>query len=227
MKRIVCLFCLCLMLCGCGKETEPAEQAAMPTAPPETTTAVVSTEPAPTTQPTEAPAISTTQPPREPGPEEILGESAQIRDVSVTYTQELPRSFKSSSTYSVCGFREELELEEGQQYAVITFTIKNLTTGEMKIADIHDDFLVELIYDDHYVYSPDSGSWCVFQSGSKSALVSDMAGLGSLELAPLAEKTVQVYIPCAVEVSEETEKNLIVVFTSNYAGYENFTFTIR
>ena len=42
MKRIVCLFCLCLMLCGCGKETEPAEQAAMPTAPPETTTAVVS-----------------------------------------------------------------------------------------------------------------------------------------------------------------------------------------
>lgn len=62
---------------------------------------------------------------------------------------------------------------------------------------------------------------------NKTAVVSDISGIGSVTLAPLKTKDVFVYIPCAKEVSTELDKYLSVVFTSNYSGYENFEFIIR
>lgn len=169
---------------------------------------------------------ATTQP-REPGPESLEANAVTIANVSVEYLNELPNNIKSSSTYSICGFKDEFVLNDSQVYAEIHFTITNKTTGEMKIADIHDDFLVELIYDNRFVYSPDTNSWSFFKSGAQTAVVSDMASIGSVTLAPLATKDVVVYMPCAKEISTELDKYLIVVFTSNYSGYENLEFTIR
>ena len=169
---------------------------------------------------------ATTQP-REPGPESLEANAVTIANVSVEYLNELPNNIKSSSTYSICGFKDEFTLNDSQVYAEIQFTITNKTTGEMKIADIHDDFLVELIYDNRFVYSPDTNSWSFFKSGAQTAVVSERASIGSVTLAPLATKDVVVYMPCAKEVSTELDKYLIVVFTSNYSGYENLEFTIR
>lgn len=169
---------------------------------------------------------ATTQP-REPGPESLEANAVTIANVSVEYLNELPNNIKSSSTYSICGFKDEFVLNDSQVYAEIHFSITNKTTGEMKIADIHDDFLVELIYDNRFVYSPDTNSWSFFMSGAQTAVVSDMASIGSVTLAPLATKDVVVYMPCAKEISTELDKYLIVVFTSNYSGYENLEFTIR
>lgn len=169
---------------------------------------------------------ATTQP-REPGPESLEANAVTIANVSVEYLNELPNNIKSSSTYSICGFKDEFVLNDSQVYAEIHFSITNKTTGEMKIADIHDDFLVELIYDNRFVYSPDTNSWSFFKSGAQTAVVSDMASIGSVTLAPLATKDVVVYMPCAKEVSTELDKYLIVVFSSNYCGYENLEFIIR
>jgi hypothetical protein len=58
-------------------------------------------------------------------------------------------------------------------------------------------------------------------------VVSNSLSVGKVTLAPLATMEAKVYIPCAREVSEETDKYLIVVFTSNYDGYENLEFIIR
>ena len=86
---------------------------------------------------------------------------------------------------------------------------------------------MELIYDNRYVFTPDSDSWCVFRAGPQVAVVSDSASVGKVTLAPLSTKDVEVYIPCAKEVSEAVDKNLDVVFSSNYSGYEIYDFVIR
>jgi len=223
-NTLICLLLLgCLMLCACEK-TEAAPTVAV--AVPETT--VTETPVTETTEPTAAATtVPTTEPPREIGPEWAEGNAARIEHVSVDYSETLPQNIKSSTTYSVCGFKEEFILNESQVYAQIHFTITNKTQGEMKIADIHDDFLVELIYDNRFVYSPDTHSWCFFKAGPQTAVVSDSMSVGSVTLAPLSTMDVIVYMPCAREVFTELDKYLMIVFTSNYSGYENFDFIIR
>lgn len=223
MKKIfICLLlCVCFVLCASEKaQALPTEMSTVP----ETT--VAETVEATTEEATEAMTIPTTEPPRELGPEVIDGNAVTIENVSVAYLNELPQNIKSSTTYSVCGFKDEFVLNDSQVYVEIHFTITNKTAGEMKIADIHDDFLVELIYDNQFVYSPDTNSWSFFKSGAQTAVVSDMASIGSVTLAPLTTKDVIVYMPCAKEISTELDKYLIVVFTSNYSGYENLDFIL-
>ena len=221
---LVCLVCA-QALCGCGQATKSAEVVSEQNQPKiSVSTTDGATESSATMQSTTTPP---TRPPRVVGPEQVEGNAVLLQNVSVAYCDQLPQSFKSSSSYSVCGFKEELILNESQVYAAIQFDVTNKTGTEMKIADIHDDFLVELVYDDQYVYSPDSGSWCFFQAGAKDALVSDMASLGVVYLAPLSSETVTVYIPCSRMVSENTEKNLSVVFSVNYDGLECHEFVIR
>lgn len=219
---IIYLLCICFTMCACEKtQTEITETTDVP----ETIVIEANVETAEET--IETTTIPTTTPPRELGPESLDGNAVTIANVSVEYLNELPNNIKSSTTYSVCGFKDEFVLNDSQVYAEIHFTITNKTTGEMKIADIHDDFLVELIYDNRFVYSPDTNSWSFFKSGAQTAVVSDMASIGSVTLAPLTTKDVIVYMPCAKEISTELDKYLIVVFTSNYSGYENLEFTIR
>lgn len=219
---IIYLLCICFTMCACEKtQTEITETTDVPE------TIVIEANVETTEETIEATIIPTTTPPRELGPESLDGNAVTIANVSVEYLNELPNNIKSSTTYSVCGFKDEFVLNDSQVYAEIHFTITNKTTGEMKIADIHDDFLVELIYDNRFVYSPDTNSWSFFKSGAQTAVVSDMASIGSVTLAPLTTKDVIVYMPCAKEISTELDKYLIVVFTSNYSGYENLEFTIR
>ena len=223
---LLALLCVCMYGCGASEKTAVAPEVI-----PETTEVITE----PITMPTEAATVATeepvtvptTEPPRVIGPDKIEGCAVTIENVTVKFADALPKSIKKSTTYSVCGFKEEFVLNDSQVYAVIQFSITNQTTGEIKIADIHDEFLVELIYDDQYVYSPDSDSWCFFKAGSQVAVISNMAGVGSARLAPLTTKDVTVYLPCSREISTEMDKHLMVVFTSNYGGYENLEFIIR
>lgn len=209
---MIFLLFVCFTMCAYGnKQTETTE------------TIIIQA----TAESIEAATIPATTLHREPGPESLEANAVAIANVSVEYLNELPNNIKSSSTYSICGFKDEFALNDSQVYAEIHFTITNKTTSEMKIADIHDDFLVELIYDNRYVYSTDTNSWSFFKSGAQTAVVSERASIGSVTLAPLTTKDVIVYMPCAKEVSTELDKYLIVVFTSNYSGYENLEFTIR
>lgn len=217
--------CLCCLLAACENATGNGSIPQQTTQAEQVVTESI-TVPAETVIP-ETTAVPTTQPPRVTGPDRIEGNAVVIENVTVEYAQELPRSIQTSSTYRATDSRDDFVLDESQVYAVVRFRLTSKTTKEIEIADIHDDFLVELIYDNRYVYSPDNGSRCVFQSGSQIAAVADMSSIGAVTLAPLSSKDVTVYIPCAREVSTQLEKYLIVVFTSNYSGYENFEFTIR
>lgn len=223
-RLLLLLPVLILAMAGCTDAQEKPEETVPETI---TETAVPETTAIPTEAETEPPTEAVTEAPREPGPQQLEGNAAAIRDVTVEFVPELPREIKSSTTYSASGFQEEFELNDSQVYARIRFTLTNRSEKEIEVADIHDDFLVELIYDDRYVYTPDSNSWCFFRAGSQTAVVSDMASIGEVSLAPLSTKEVTVYLPCAKEVSENQDKHLLVIFTSNYSGYENFEFIIR
>ena len=228
MSKVRVCFLLLLsivILCGCAKETDPIEVLPETTAVPETIPTAAEIVQPPVTEPTAT--IPPTQPPRVIGPEIAEGNAVTVQDVSVEYIDQLPQSIKSTTTYSTCGFKEELVLNESQVYAVIRFRITNKADKEMEIADIHDDFLVELVYDNRYVYSPDTGAWCFFQAGAQTAVVSDNASIGKVKLSPLSDADVTAYIPCAKEVSTETDKYLSVVFSSCYSGYESLEFIIR
>lgn len=229
---VVIVLCLMYVLSACTTDM-PIEEV------PEMTTAATTEHPTMAT--TEHPATATTEPAtipsttvpptivpvREIGPDKIEGNAVTIENVSVDFVDDIPQNIKASSTYSICGFKDEFVLGESQVYAAIHFTVTNQTGEEIKIADVTDDFLVELIYDDRYVFSPDGDSWCFFLSGSKLAVVSAMAGVGSVKQSPLATNDVTVYIPCAKEVSTEQEKHLSVVFSTNYSGFEVLEFNLR
>lgn len=161
------------------------------------------------------------------GPDSREGNAAAVSDVSVTFVDDLPGNIKSSTTYTYCGCQEELDLNESQVYAAINFKVTSKIAEEIELSDIHDDFLVELIYDSLYVYSTDGESWCVVQSGSEVAVMSSNRSVGQVVLAPLSTKDVTIYLPCAKDVSTNLEKHLMVVFTTNYGGQENLDFVIR
>ena len=213
-------------LCSCGGSKAPTAPipVEIQTAPSEATVPETLPETAPTAEPTSAPTVPA---PRVPGPERIEGNAITVENVSVTFSPELPGSITSSASYSSSGFREEFVLDESQLYAAVRFTLTNKTAEELKISDIHDDFLVELIFDNRYVYSPNIDSWCFFQKGPQTAVLSNSMSVGSVTLGPLATGDVTLYIPCAKALSEEADKPLIAVFTSAYSGYESHEFIIR
>lgn len=216
-KQIVAalLALLCAVFCGCESTPVPPQT--------ERTAPETSLEAAVETPATEAPATV----PRVPGPERIEGRSAVIEQVSVEFADTLPPEITGSSTYSACDFKEKFVLDPSQQYALIRFTVTNQTEKEMKIADIRDEFLVELIYDNRYIFTPNSSSWCFFQAGGQVAAVSEMASVGLCTLDPLSTKDVAVYIPCSRAISEHPENYLIVLFSSTHSGFEIFEFIIR
>lgn len=221
---VAIVLCLMYVLSACATdmpiEEVPEMTTAAATEPPATATTEPATVPSTTVSPTIVPI-------REIGPDKIEGNAVTIENVSIDFVDDLPQNIKSNSTYSFCGFKDEFILNESQVYAAIHFTVTNQTGEEIKIADVSDNFLVELIYDDRYVFSPDGDSWCFFLSGSKLAVISAMAGVGTVNQSPLATNDITVYIPCAKEVSTEYEKYLSVVFSVNYSGFEVLEFNIR
>lgn len=173
--------------------------------------------------------VAETEPegPRVIGPEAQDGKAPTIRDVSVEFLGELPRSITAASAYRHSGNKEDFEINDSQVYSAIHFTLTNKTTEEIKVADIRDNFMVELVYDSGFTYSSNSEGYCFFQSGSQAAVVSKNSSVGKVTLAPLVTDDVTFYIACAKEVAENEDKILDVVFSSLYEDLETYRFAIR
>lgn len=154
------------------------------------------------------------------------GNAVKIEGVSVGFTDTLPSVIRSSTQYKADSDR--YSISDSEIYAVIQFTLTNLTKEEIKIADIKDNFMVELNYNNGFVYSTDSEKYCFFVSGGNYMFLSKNASMGkTISVTPLATIDVTLYIPCAKAVSEEADKPLVVTFISTYAGRESFDFLIR
>lgn len=165
--------------------------------------------------------------PRVIGPQRQEGKALIIEDVTVEFLDQLPGSFTGTSTYSVCGNKEDFVLNDSQVYAAIHFTITNQTSEEVKLTDLDDDFTVELVYDGTYTYKSNGDTASFFLAGSQSAVVYDMSSIGVVSQPALVTMDMTVFLSCSRQVADNTDKILDVVFTSRYDGPETYTFAIR
>jgi hypothetical protein len=148
----------------------------------------------------------------------------KIENVSVGFRDQLPDRILKDWNNS--HYAEELTLNETQSYAVVSFTATNLTTDTIDLADIGDDFVVQLIYGNGYRYASNSDVWSVFESGATLKRVRQRTtGGNDISVSPLASADVTVYIPCARKVAEDTAGPLTATFIAKYSGNESFEFT--
>lgn len=151
------------------------------------------------------------------------GRAIKIENVSVGFRDQLPIHIQNdrSTSYQM----DELTLNETQVYSVISFTATNLTTETIDLADIGDDFIVQLTYGNGYKYSTNTDVWALFESGANIKLVQQRSTRGNdISVSPLASADVTVYIPCARKVSEDNESALSVTFIAKYSGNESLVF---
>ena len=165
--------------------------------------------------------------PRVIGPAVCEGQALIIRDVSVEFMDQLPHKVTGCSAYSFSGNKEDFVLNDSQSYAAIHFTITNQTPEDIKLTDLKDYFIAELIYDGSFKYRSNGDNGTFFVSGSQSAVVYDMSSIGSVTISPLVTMDVSIYISCARQVAVNTDKILDVVFTTQYTGPETYRFAVR
>ena len=157
----------------------------------------------------------------------VEGKAVKIENVQVGFSDQLSGAVTSSSAYTIRGDKDKFVLSDSETYAVIQFSVTNLTKEEIKIADIRDNFMVELNFNNGFIYSTNSEGYCFFTSGKDTAIVSRSSSTGKLTAAPLVKVDVTLFLPCAKIVQTEVDKPLIVTFLSTYAGRESFDFLIR
>jgi len=155
------------------------------------------------------------------------GNSVIIEKVSLGFSEGFTN--EQLNDWAAGNYYKRLIIDEGQLLAAVTFKITNNTKSDIIVSDIHDEFLIELNYDNGFVYSTDSEADCLIASGSDIYVMHKMSGSGSskISVAPLSSKEVTVYFVCPAQLMTSVDKSLKVSFSSRYDGWETFTFVFR
>jgi len=155
------------------------------------------------------------------GTSKAEGRALVIENVALGFREKLPAHILDRFDHSI----DKLTLNSSQIYAAVRFSVTNLTTETVDLADLHDDFLVQLNYDNGYLYSTNTDVYSVYESGANMKMLRSNGSSGSdISVSPLVTADVTVYIPCARQVAENTDKSLTVSFISKYAGSESLEF---
>lgn len=150
------------------------------------------------------------------------GRALTIANVAIGFQDQLPVHIRDNFDHNM----DKLTLNDSQTYAVVAFTVTNQTTDTVDLADLHDDFMVQLTYDNGYQYSTNADVYSVFESGSNLKMVRRNGSSGhDIAVSPLTTADVAVYIPCAKQIVENPSKPLKVTFISKYSGNESYEFT--
>lgn len=150
------------------------------------------------------------------------GRAVILENVSLGFRDQLPGHVLKKFDRNA----DKLTLNDSQLYAVVQFTVTNQTTDTVDIADLHDDFLVQMNYNDGFLYSTDSDVYCVYESGANMKMLRSSSSSGSdISVSPLASADVTLYLPCAKQAAVDTESPLKITFVSKYSGNESFDFT--
>ena len=151
-----------------------------------------------------------------------------IENVSVEFSDKLPESVKNEIPDSM---EEALTLGSGQVFAVIRFTLTNLTKNEFMLADRSDVFTVRLNYDDGFIFSTEDKSEFLFESEGRYSLGGEKyvitAEVMNVIAPPLTEMYVTLYLPVAKAVSAGADKPLVVSFLTDFTGKQQIDVKIR
>lgn len=154
------------------------------------------------------------------------GRAITVEKVALGFTDTLPNLVTSSSSYS--RNTDQYAINESEVYAVIQFTVTNLTKEELKLVDTKGNFAVQVNYNNGYQYSTYSGTYACLVSDGGYGMVrkgSSFTSSGGMVVTPLSSAEVTAYIPCARQVAENPDKPLTVTFISKYSGNESLEFT--
>lgn len=152
------------------------------------------------------------------------GVGVVIQNVELGFADQLPKDLLKYSPSEA----EKMTLNDSMVYAVVQFKIKNLTSEDVDIADLHDDFLVQINYNNGFHYDTNSDAGACYIAQGKHKIVRKNSSSGqAINVAPLTEMDVMLYIPCAREVSTNSSNPLHIIFNSKYGGYESFEFVVR
>ena len=151
-----------------------------------------------------------------------------VENVSVEFSDKLPESVQDVIPGSM---KEALALGSGQVFAMIRFTLTNLTKNEFKLADASDVFTVQLNYDDGFIFSTEDKSEFLFESEGRYSLGGEKyvitAEVMNVIAPPLTEMDVTLYLPVARAVSTGTDKPLVVSFITDFAEKQQIDVKIR
>ena len=151
-----------------------------------------------------------------------------IENVSVEFSDKLPESVKNEIPDSM---EEALTLGSGQVFAVIRFTLTNLTKNEFMLADRSDVFTVRLNYDDGFIFSTEDKSEFLFESEGRYSLGGEKyvitAEVMNVIAPPLTEMYVTLYLPVAKAVSAGADKPLVVSFLTDFTGKQQIDVKIQ
>lgn len=164
-------------------------------------------------------------------------EAFTVENLSVSFTSSLPSDIPGLDAFypDATELTEELKsgLSDSEVYADIRFTITNLMKKEVVLNDLHGDFMIELNYDDGYIFSTDSSKVSVMKCGNKSSSLFHISQtrtkrLGDeITLPPLSSLDVELFLRCAKVVSTQKDKALVVSFMTSEAGYNKLDVVVR
>ncbi|MBQ9687507.1 MAG: hypothetical protein IJV41_13330 [Oscillospiraceae bacterium] len=159
-------------------------------------------------------------------------DAISVENATVEFMDTLPSSVRNNSSYSAGLSRFSYALKDSETYAAISFSVTNLTKQEITIADMGKDFIVELNYDDGFIYSTQSNAVHFVQSGKDLAVINHNGGSSTrigeeISLSPLVSTEVTVYLSCAKVVSTQIDKSLVVTFRTTQTGNKQIDVMIR
>lgn len=159
-------------------------------------------------------------------------DAVAVEGVSVEFTDALPTDITTNTAYTAGIGRFNYSLKSSETYAAISFTVTNMTKQDIFIGDMDGDFVVELNYDDGFIYSTESNSVHFVQCGREIAVINHDGSRSSrigdkIALAPLVSADVIMYLPCAKLVATQSERPLVVSFHTTQTGNKQIDIKVR
>ena len=160
-------------------------------------------------------------------------DSIAVDHVSVTFMEELPSDVTNSMVYRAGTQKDyHLTLNDSETYAAIHFSITNMTTREIILADTHGDFLIELVFNNGFSYSSTQSKASIILAGNETAVMEERGTTtyrigDKIALPPLVTYDVVAYIPCAKLVATMTDKPLVVSFHTTQTGDKQIDVKVR
>ena len=153
-----------------------------------------------------------------------------VDNVSVSFSEYLPSSLAGSPEFLAGLKKFDYALNESETYAVIHFSLTNLDKQELVVADLKKDVIVELVFNDGFIYSTDSDSSRphIFQYGNDFAIINNNTSIGHhFVISPLVTCDFILYLPCAKIVEAQTNMPLVVSVHTAQPGSQKIDVKVR
>ena len=143
--------------------------------------------------------------------------SISIKYDGYEFCDELPKDMRDKISSWSSEYAKGAELEDGQKYIAISFTLENLSKDKLIIGDSDHNLDIFVDYDDGFLFNTLADSYdtpYTYFSDGNEYCASSKACIGEINILPLTKKTITVYIRCASTMAE-TNAPITALFISH------------